>query len=328
MEDKTMVVQSDYPPAMDATRVMSPPAAPAGYAYGDQTQQAITVTCPVCATPNGPGEAYCQDCGMMFGSAAGAIEPLPDVSQLPRLVDAANGRELVLNSGLNTVGRESADVVLPDPTVSRRHAQVTLTEGQLLVEDLGSTNGTFVGGRPIRSGESATAFAGDAIRFGNVNLTLALPGGPARPADAAAQVAAPVAAAPSEDRGEPVATLRLADGIEFSLYEGVNSIGRRSSNNIVLPDAFASGRHAEIECRTDGTATLTDLGSTNGTFVNGERVTPNTPLPLSNGSAFRLAKSEVTFVSAAAPTDDLPSDVEATLMAAPPEETPAPESAA
>ncbi|MGV3720176.1 MAG: FHA domain-containing protein [Actinomycetota bacterium] len=322
-----MVVQSDYPPAGDATRVMSAPAAPAGYAYGDQTQQAITITCPVCSTPNGPGEAYCQDCGMMFGSAAGDIEPLPDMSQLPRLLDAATNRELALNPGLNTVGRENADVVLPDPTVSRRHAQVTLSDGRLLVEDLGSTNGTFVGGRPVRAGESATAFSGDAVRFGNVNLTLALPGAPERPADAAPD-AAPVAAAPAEDRGEPIATLRLADGIEFSLYEGVNSIGRRSSNNIVLPDAFASGKHAEIECGTDGTATLTDLGSTNGTFINGERVAPHTPLPLVNGSAFRLAKSEVTFYSTAAPAAETPADAEATSMAVPVEEEPAPESVA
>jgi len=323
MEDQT-IVQSDYPPAMDATRVMSAPSAPAAYGYGDQTQQAITITCPVCRTPNGPGEAYCQDCGLMFGSTAGEVEPLPDLSQLPRLLDAAGGREFALNPGLNTVGREHSDVVLADPTVSRRHAQITLSEDRLVVEDLGSTNGSFVGGRPVRPGESATAFAGDAVRFGNVNLTLALPGGAARPATAA-QATDPVAAAPAEDRGTPIATLRLAEGIEFLLYEGVNSIGRRSSNNIVLPDAFASGRHAEIAVCADGTATLTDLGSTNGTFVYGERVTANTPLPLTNGSAFRLAKSEVTYVTTGDVEPAPASDAEATLMAAPSPAEPDPE---
>lgn len=287
-----------------------------GGGYGEATQQAITITCQVCATPNGPGTAYCQDCGLMFGSAPAEVEPLPDVSQLPRLVDASSGRELVLNSGLNSVGREGTDVLLPDPTVSRRHAQVTVESGQLIVEDLGSTNGTFVGGRPVRPGERAAAFDGDAVRFGSIHLVLALPGGAARPADAGVAATAAVA----EDRGEPVAQLRLANGTDYPLYAGANTIGRRSSNEIILADAFASGRHAEITCNADGTVILTDLGSTNGTFINGERLAPNTPVTLTEATQFRFAKSDATL----ALLGGLPSDVEATMMAGSLEEEPAP----
>lgn len=321
MEDQT-IVQSDYPPVGDATRVISAPDAPVGVTYGDRTQQAIAVNCPVCGTPNGPGEAYCQDCGLMFGSVSGDVEPLPDSSQLPRLSDAATGREFFLNPGVNTIGREMADVVLADPTVSRKHAQVTLNNGSLLVEDLGSTNGTFVAGRPVRPGESVTAYAGDQLRFGNVQLTLSLPGGAERPADAPA--AAPVGAAPAvEDRGQPVGMLRLSTGVEFSLYAGVNTLGRRSTNQIVLPDAFASGRHAEIECGPDGSVSLTDVGSTNGTFVNGERIAPNTPVPLADGASFRLAKTEVTFHALSPASAGGETDAEPTIMAPPAEEEPA-----
>lgn len=316
MEERTM--QADYPPAYppagDATQVFPSPGDSMGMGYGDRTQQAITITCPVCSTPNGPGTAYCQDCGLMFGSAPTEVEPLPDVSQLPRLVDASSGRELVLNSGLNSVGREGTDVLLPDPTVSRRHAQVTVEAGQLIVEDLGSTNGTFVGGRPVRPGERATAFDGDAVRFGSIHLVLALPGGASRPADAAAPAPAIVA----EDRGEPVAQLKLANGTEYHLYTGTNSIGRRSSNQIILADAFASGRHAEIDCSPDGTVVLTDLGSTNGTFVGGERLAPNTPVTLTEATQFRFAKSDATVVLLGAPS----ADMEATMMAGNLEEEP------
>lgn len=49
------------------------------------------------------------------------------------------------------------------------------------------------------------------------------------------------------------------------------TIGRAIDNQVVLPDPFVSGRHARIE-RKEGELWLEDLGSTNGTFVNGKKV--------------------------------------------------------
>jgi hypothetical protein len=62
----------------------------------------------------------------------------------------------------------------------------------------------------------------------------------------------------------------LARGAEFALA-GNMLIGRDGRAGIILPDASVSTRHATIE-RVDGTWRVTDLGSTNGTFVNGKRV--------------------------------------------------------
>jgi FHA domain len=74
------------------------------------------------------------------------------------------GREHVLEPG-QTIGREGCDVMLPDPDVSRRHAMVHSVDDGLGIEDLGSTNGTFV------NGERATGITGlrpgDKLRFGN-----------------------------------------------------------------------------------------------------------------------------------------------------------------
>jgi pSer/pThr/pTyr-binding forkhead associated (FHA) protein len=64
-----------------------------------------------------------------------------------------------------TIGRAEADVELSDPDVSRRHAVIRLVDGGLAIEDLGSTNGTFVNERRI-SGIVELA-AGDKVRFGN-----------------------------------------------------------------------------------------------------------------------------------------------------------------
>lgn len=60
------------------------------------------------------------------------------------------GARFSLRGGEARVGRDpSADIVLTDPRVSRRHARVWLDAGLLMIEDLGSTGGTAVNGRPV-----------------------------------------------------------------------------------------------------------------------------------------------------------------------------------
>ena len=53
-------------------------------------------------------------------------------------------------------------------------------------------------------------------------------------------------------------------------------IGRTSDNDLVLSDLSISRRHAELRKTSDGTYQIVDLGSHNGTFVNGQRVTSAT----------------------------------------------------
>lgn len=291
MEERTILETAVPPPTPGgATRLGGEPAPPGLTASGEATQQALVVTCQVCGTPNAPGERYCQDCGFMFGSAAPDDEPLPDPGTLPRLV-LADGRELLLNPGANLVGRDGAGVLLADPTVSRRHAQLTLEGALLYVEDLGSTNGTSVAGRKLAAGERVPAHDGDSLKFGHVVTTLLLPGGEPRPA------AVPEEAPATPARGEPVAFLVREDGSEVPLYPGANSIGRRSTNQIVLQDAFVSGLHAEIRAGADGALELQDLGSTNGTFVQGpageERLPPHMPCLLGDGESVRFGKTSL-----------------------------------
>ncbi|MCS6802693.1 MAG: FHA domain-containing protein [Chloroflexota bacterium] len=70
-----------------------------------------------------------------------------------------------------TVGRApGSGLVLPDETVSSRHALLRRVDGRWWVEDLGSTNGTRVNGRPIRT--ATVVVPGDLLEFGGVRLRL------------------------------------------------------------------------------------------------------------------------------------------------------------
>src|SRR5436305_2087215 len=66
------------------------------------------------------------------------------------------------------VGRSpTCGLILPDPSVSRRHAELTVVESVLTVRDLGSRNGTYVDVKRI---ESESVYFGQRLRFGSVSL--------------------------------------------------------------------------------------------------------------------------------------------------------------
>jgi hypothetical protein len=70
----------------------------------------------------------------------------------------------------------------------------------------------------------------------------------------------------------------LAPDTRFTVQDGATSIGRSSASDIVLKsDDYASGRHARLT-RHGGLLYVEDLGSTNGTFVNGRKTVGATPL--------------------------------------------------
>jgi hypothetical protein len=68
------------------------------------------------------------------------------------------------------IGRQEADLVLEDPEVSRRHAVLRRSGESVVIEDLGSTNGTFVEGERIR--KPITVGPGDQVRVGRTTLEI------------------------------------------------------------------------------------------------------------------------------------------------------------
>lgn len=74
------------------------------------------------------------------------------------------GKEHVPQSGA-VIGREGSDINIADPEVSRRHATIHVEGDKLSIEDLNSTNGTFVNGQQIQGTRELSE--GDEVRLGN-----------------------------------------------------------------------------------------------------------------------------------------------------------------
>jgi len=85
----------------------------------------------------------------------------------------------------------------------------------------------------------------------------------------------------------------IDEGMEYRLDSAAVTIGRAEQNDVAIDgDEFASARHARVEPRRDG-VWVHDLGSTNGTFVNGVRI--DRPRKLVNGDVVRAGETELRF---------------------------------
>ncbi|HLY35678.1 MAG TPA: DUF3662 and FHA domain-containing protein [Candidatus Limnocylindria bacterium] len=112
---------------------------------------------------------------MVYSSAGRLAEPLEERAR--RSAQTAlllvEGRRMVVGPAGATIGRSrQCDVVLSDPNVSRRHAEVRPRGGSWVLSDLGSTNGSRVNGRTIERTEVLKP--GDEIELGSTALEFAL----------------------------------------------------------------------------------------------------------------------------------------------------------
>ena len=267
--------------------------------------------------------------GMKRGGAAKPTAGLVN----GRLVCLTDGREYSIDLASLVMGRDaSCDVVVESKNVSRKHAEiVTSPNGYLLIDH--STNGVLVNGDKvqgqrllaradvIRVGEDDFRFYADQPPGGGQPAPPPSPS--AAPAPAAAPPPAPPAApaARSDTAPPPGARQRLNDtmhgapsgaatapapgplasllirsgarkGERIAIRVPVVNIGRADYNDVVLADESVSTQHAKLQ-RREGVWVLVDLGSTNGSFVDGERVEGEAPV--TPGATLRFGDASVIF---------------------------------
>lgn len=238
-----------------------------------------------------------------------------------------------------TIGRaDNNELVLTAGGVSRRHARVLLQDGQVVVEDSGSANGTFIDGAKIKG--PTPIGPGVKVVLGDYELTLKAAGArkpPAGPKRASPKVvpdkpAPPVlggsGAPPTRTlarAGRPMTDAVLLEGkakaraaaakarqagpqptVEGPQLRGLTgpwagkvfpindlvTVGRVAGVTLQLDDDSVSRQHAELEPTEEGVI-LRDLGSANGTAVNGQPVTEE--VLLTPGDSVQFGVVELQF---------------------------------
>jgi phage tail-like protein len=103
----------------------------------------------------------------------------------------------------------------------------------------------------------------------------------------------------------------------LALSPATITIGRTPDNGLSLPHPMVSRRHAELRLTPGGLA-LTDVGSANGTFINGQQLLPQQPRVLPSGASFEIGPFVLTFHGGAAQaTDVLPEGEQPAVAPAP-----------
>jgi pSer/pThr/pTyr-binding forkhead associated (FHA) protein len=168
------------------------------------------------------------------------------------------GRELPGTSGLGG-----------DPKLSRRHARLFVRDSGIVVEDLGSTNGTWVNDQRLTAAHQLEL--GDQLRVGQTSFEVCDTGQHAATEVEAAPPAvarplAPTSAPHLEVMAGPMAGRQIALGSELEIGRSFGEPGALGG------DSRLSRRHARIARGSGGAYFLQDTGSTNGTILNGERL--------------------------------------------------------
>ena len=265
----------------------APPSAPAPAA-------AQPTRCPQCATMVPVGFKFCGTCGYDMSALAGALAPT-GVPPAPAPVaavqvrgsltlirpDGSEGESVPLHDH-TPIGRDAGGPFATDSYLSPRHAEFTLRGAELWVKDEGSLNGVFV---RIERDTPVALEPGAIFRVGQEILRFEPVPAPARGADGV------------EVMGSPNSGLigrislvigRDTTGNSYAIQAGGMHLGRERGDIIFPEDGYVSGLHCRIHAE-GGQVWLTDVGSSNGTFVRvrGERAVKRGALLLMGQQLFR-----------------------------------------
>ena len=184
-------------------------------------------------------------------------ERLVSPPDAPVLVVKTQGSDQTLRAGAQyRIGRDpQSDIVVSDSRVSWKHAVLRADRDCWILEDQGSTNGTFLGAQRVNRIEITNNCV---LRLGHPEsgpVMMCTPAG--AEADLAPARVSSVDRRPTTVMRAPARRLR---------------IGRDPGNDLVVPDLSVSREHAELRNIGGGQYEIVDLDSHNGTFVNGRRV--------------------------------------------------------
>jgi pSer/pThr/pTyr-binding forkhead associated (FHA) protein len=280
---------------------------------------------------------------LIFDYVRQTIRQMLDVSQYAILREESTGKEFDIQWQPAVIGRPSTEVdhniilavnvqLLPDgKTISRKHAQTTVTDGRYFIEPMADQNPVYLNGRELPVNTRREIKHGDRIAFGRNKLTMTLvtqqgqqrdarpsvrepasqpaprpvsapspsiprPASPPMPSNPPTPIPQPIRTGETTDIMDAftVPTLvieasaspaRVGQKIEMGTFPF--TLGR--SLEILGTENEVSRKHAEITYSPQsGRYFLTDLQSTNGVSLNGQRIAAGTPFEITHGAKIGL----------------------------------------
>lgn len=198
--------------------------------------------------------------------------------------------EHALYEGSLTLGRTPEnDILLPSNTVSRHHARLSLEGMSAFIADLSSSNGVLVDDHRIR--QTTRVDERNQIRIGEFRVYLERATGKLRAHQSGIGTAIVL---PDHAHAKLMIISGNDVGREYLMFEPVICIGRTDENDITLADVSVSRHHARIKRNDDGSYTITDLDSSNGSWVNGRRI--SSPVRLRHGERLQFGNIECMLV--------------------------------
>lgn len=180
-------------------------------------------------------------------------------------------QEYAISKPILMIGRAPGnDIVINHPAVSGRHLSLEVSSSGYRVTDMNSTNGTMLNGQRLPSNSPISMNAGDVLRIGDLTGNS-------------------VSLGFQSKSGAELRQLSLGK-LDLSNLTSV-IIGRDPNSYLPLNHPAVSFRHAEIFKR-DGGLFIRDLSSTNGTFVNGQRISQS---PIKSGDTIQIGPFKMTY---------------------------------
>jgi pSer/pThr/pTyr-binding forkhead associated (FHA) protein len=217
----------------------------------------------------------------MAGNTAAAPVVVPRGRLILIRPDGSEGGSHPLLDGENMIGRGQAPLFDADAYLSPRHATMTVGPDGVNIRDLQSLNGVF-----LKISAEEPLESGDIFRIGQELLRFEVISPPQPLEDGTEIMGTPN---PGFWGRLSVIVGRDVDGSAFPLFGESIVLGRERGDILFPEDGYVSGTHSRISLHDDHVF-LTDLGSSNGTFLRlrHERVVPNGSFLLMGQQLFRL----------------------------------------